>query len=1112
MAKTNDLWHQLEDEHRAYHVAPTHVREQIQSQGLKAQRPYAPGMTKGVYLHLTPEAAHQWANPYGDSPDYDVWEVDPPVKTLAKEVGNQAESYFYPVDIPSDRIRRMSKTADYQGKSNWDTWNTELMMDNEQELYNKAREIAANGTIEDLQLWAIQNIVGPHNKQAIEDAQEWNEIPEDERVDYHFEDLKSKSPDAADIVDSLGFGPDVSDTEPTLIQEDLINWQEIWDSLQNELEANAEYEREDERLRNEGLTFHMPGHSDETNKMLDAWLKHHGVEDQSQRLPDGGSAEFHTKMEVPIEHLPFDEGEHLPSDFSQWQAQGYGEPRVREYGWKTLHDIYRNRANEWQLQRMREALAGQGYSAEEIEQIMQPKFRLVNDTWIPIESPPEPTPDTSLDEPGDLTLPEHWGAATANQVMYHVAPVGKAEQIEREGLVTSLGVDEGYQDPSVYLFEHPEDARYWQALPTPGEGQVPKAIYEVDVTDLLLQADEYLATDENLQGRSWRVEQPIEPHRLRRISARNVQKWAKPWYNTQYGQEERGIQEAFPRRREGKGGIQEAFVRREVGENDGQAHLQEMPESRLSGVDTPSPRQTGDLRHLQHAVQAHSLGQLGRVSGFYKEVEPNIPPGTRPSPAKDVATEFMSTYPLPWRGPYMGTKQERMWYWVDPETGIQHMAGCGSGTHNENASRHDLEKLKQRLNACQSGACPHKRVHEGWEQARQEWEQQGSPEEIKQVFYIGQELQFPDGSKGHIIAMAPEPDGNHIYDIAFDTGEIEMVYQNDLIQRLNAKQASVERWAASRPEIQRDENGVTSYLYCPQGHIVTTAGLFNSGRLNERWYCVECRRDFLRGEMSEQPNLFTPDKSVRDQGTDDLVNLLMSKKANILDPISDTLDPTIWDDPESPAPTLKPQHRQWIIKEVTRILKDGGYSNPEEWLSLVFTGSLTTYQYSDRSDVDVSLFVDAKVFPEWSRAEMIGLMVTHLDDEHLPGTVHPLQCYVIPQNISMEELYQPGLRSGYLIEEGEWVVPPDKSLAKDIQHDMTETYAYALEVADKMDRLLTFEPHKAAMFYAQLHRRRRRDQSLRKGDFSEANIAYKMIVNRGYIPRIEAVTGKRIAQ
>jgi len=237
----------------------------------------------------------------------------------------------------------------------------------------------------------------------------------------------------------------------------------------------------------------------------------------------------------------------------------------------------------------------------------------------------------------------------------------------------------------------------------------------------------------------------------------------------------------------------------------------------------------------------------------------------------------------------------------------------------------------------------------------------------------------------------------------------------------------------------------------------------------------------------------------------------MGKQANILDPIHETLSPLVWDNPANDRPTLKRQHRDWITREVVRVLDEGGYDNPEDWLRLVFTGSLTTYQYSEHSDVDISLFVNSSVFPEWSRADMIGLVVEKIDDELLPGTPYPMQCYVVPRDIEATDLYQPGMRSGYDMGTEKWIVPPDRDRVKDIEGEMHETYAYALEVTDKMDRLLKYEPMKAGKFYKQLHRRRKRDMVAGKGDFSESNIAYKMLANKGYFPRIEEVIGQRIA-
>lgn len=205
-------------------------------------------------------------------------------------------------------------------------------------------------------------------------------------------------------------------------------------------------------------------------------------------------------------------------------------------------------------------------------------------------------------------------------------------------------------------------------------------------------------------------------------------------------------------------------------------------------------------------------------------------------------------------------------------------------------------------------------------------------------------------------------------------------------------------------------------------------------------------------------------------------------------------------------------HSHWIKKEIYATLKAGGYTDIESWLQLVLTGSLTTYQYSDSSDVDISLFVNTKVFPEWSRAEMIGLMVENLDGRTMPGTPFPIQDFVVGKGIEPHDLYKPGLRSGYDMETGKWIVPPEKSRVHDVKAEEGGFYAYALEVADKMERLLRYEPDKAVLMWHQIHARRQRDQRAGKGDYAESNVVYKFLANRGLFPAISQASGEYIAK
>src|ERR1700752_3106296 len=127
----------------------------------------------------------------------------------------------------------------------------------------------------------------------------------------------------------------------------------------------------------------------------------------------------------------------------------------------------------------------------------------------------------------------------------------------------------------------------------------------------------------------------------------------------------------------------------------------------------------------------------------------------------------------------------------------------------------------------------------------------------------------------------------------------------------------------------------------------------------------------------------------------------MNKTTNILDPVQQTLDPQIWMAPDTPGPQLKPKLNEWLHKVIYGALERNGYEGPQRWLKLVLTGSLCGYQYSDVSDADVSLFVHG--LPEWSRGEMIGVMVKEFDGILLPGTKHDIQAFVVSKTLTPQD-------------------------------------------------------------------------------------------------------------
>src|SRR3954464_3862644 len=179
------------------------------------------------------------------------------------------------------------------------------------------------------------------------------------------------------------------------------------------------------------------------------------------------------------------------------------------------------------------------------------------------------------------------------------------------------------------------------------------------------------------------------------------------------------------------------------------------------------------------------------------------------------------------------------------------------------------------------------------------------------------------------------------------------------------------------------------------------------------------------------------------------VMVMIGHRGNILDPVHDTLDSRVWLNPASSNPVLKERHATWVT-DLIFSQATAFHHQPAQWLKLIFTGSLTTYQYSDDSDVDISLFVSPQMLPEWDRARLIGLMIDHVDGKRMPNTPFTMQAFVVPKNISSYDLFQPGLRSGYDIESDNWLVAPEKERIHNVEQDQNADYVYALETADKM--------------------------------------------------------------
>lgn len=128
------------------------------------------------------------------------------------------------------------------GYTNYATSSTILMIQNTREWQEAARQIVLDGgTPQQLADWTTRVILGPFNREQIADAQSWNTIPQEERLDYNYESFKDKhgdDPKAMDLYHNFVGGPDIEDMDPNIIDPELVNWQEIYDEIYGDLVEN----------------------------------------------------------------------------------------------------------------------------------------------------------------------------------------------------------------------------------------------------------------------------------------------------------------------------------------------------------------------------------------------------------------------------------------------------------------------------------------------------------------------------------------------------------------------------------------------------------------------------------------------------------------------------------------------------------------------------------------------------------------------------------------------------------------------------------------------------------------------------------------------------------
>lgn len=227
------------------------------------------------------------------------------------------------------------------------------------------------------------------------------------------------------------------------------------------------------------------------------------------------------------------------------------------------------------------------------------------------------------------------------------------------------------------------------------------------------------------------------------------------------------------------------------------------------------------------------------------------------------------------------------------------------------------------------------------------------------------------------------------------------------------------------------------------------------------------------------------------------------KHGNILDPVQNTLDQDVFN-----GMIPKEDFFDYHLDHIKEVFRQHGFN--KHAFDFYLTGSLCTYQYSETSDVDISIVCNLDYFSEEDRADLISIVVNSLDGTYFPRTLHKYQHFVQPFGIDIYDLFSLGTRAAWDFQRRDWVVKPSKSKVHDISKEKPDWISTGIQFSDKINSLIDAgKEEEAKSLYQTAHERRKEDQK-KYGDYSEGNIIYKLLDNNGTFDRLRNI-GQRIA-
>jgi len=177
---------------------------------------------------------------------------------------------------------------------------------------------------------------------------------------------------------------------------------------------------------------------------------------------------------------------------------------------------------------------------------------------------------------------------------------------------------------------------------------------------------------------------------------------------------------------------------------------------------------------------------------------------------------------------------------------------------------------------------------------------------------------------------------------------------------------------------------------------------------------------------------------------------------------------------------------------------------------IVFTGGNANFNYTDDSDLDVHIILDKSKIPNCSDEEYFK------DKKLIWSLTHDISVYGAEVEIyaQLGEVNIPKNQGVYSLKTGKWVVKPE-NLELDFEHDdllkkKIDDAIYQIDHA-----LENTTDTKAAEKLLEKFQKLRKHAIAKSGEFTQDNLVFKELRNRGYIDKIREfivkITDKRLS-